>query len=257
MSEPVVLFRPVVVIPVFNHERHVPALVDVLLGMSLPCILVDDGSASSCAAILDQVAAANPSQVTLVRHRENQGKGGAVLSGIAAADSAGFTHALQIDADGQHTVEDVPRLVALARAHPDALVTGQPQFDDSVPRMRLYLRYLTHVMVSVNTLTLSLRDAMCGFRVYPVAAVVALTRQVHMGRRMDFDIEVLVRLDWAGVPIVLMPTRVRYPLDGISHFRLVADNARITGMHTRLFLGMLLRAPRLLLRRNRTIRAAA
>ncbi|MBP6773233.1 MAG: glycosyltransferase family 2 protein [Gemmatimonadaceae bacterium] len=251
------MFRPVVVIPVFNHERYVPALVDILRGLSLPCILVDDGSEASCAATLDRVAAAHPAEVTLVRHRENQGKGGAVLSGIAEADRAGFTHAVQIDADGQHTVEDVPRLIALAEQYPDALVTGQPIFDDSVPRARLVLRYLTHIMVSVNTLTLSLRDAMCGFRVYPVGAMMALTRRVRMGRRMDFDIEVLVRLDWARVPIVLMPTRVRYPLDGISHFRLVADNVRITGMHTRLFLGMLPRAPRLLLRRNRTIRAAA
>ena len=161
------MFRPVVVIPVFNHERYVPALVDILRGLSLPCILVDDGSEASCAATLDRVAAAHPAEVTLVRHRENQGKGGAVLSGIAEADRAGFTHAVQIDADGQHTVEDVPRLIALAEQYPDALVTGQPIFDDSVPRARLVLRYLTHIMVSVNTLTLSLRDAMCGFRVYP------------------------------------------------------------------------------------------
>ena len=251
------MFRPVVVIPVFNHERHVPTLVDVLRSMSLPCIVVDDGSAPSCAATLDRVAATHPADVTLLRHPENQGKGGAVLSGIVAAQAAGFTHVMQIDADGQHTVEDVPRLIALAAAHPDALVTGQPQFDDSVPRVRLYLRYLTHIMVSVNTLTFSLRDAMCGFRVYPVAAMMALMRRVHLGRRMDFDIEVLVRLDWARVPIVLMPTRVRYPLDGVSHFRLVADNARITSMHTRLFFGMLPRAPRLLRQRNRTIRAVA
>ena len=249
------MLRPVVVIPVYNHDRHIRGLVDVLLGMDLPCILVDDGSAPPCAATLQQIADQEVGRVTLVTHAANQGKGAAVLSGIAAADAAGFSHALQIDADGQHTVEDVPRLLQLAHAHPTALITGQPQFDDSVPRSRLYLRYLTHVMVSVNTLTWRLRDAMCGFRVYPVKTIMTLAQRVRLGRRMDFDIEILVRLDWAGVPIVSMPTRVRYPKDGVSHFRLWADNARITGLHTRLFLTMLSRAPGLLLQRVRTARA--
>jgi hypothetical protein len=181
----------------------------------------------------------------------NQGKGGAVLTGIRRAAASGFTHVVQVDADGQHALEDIPALLALSRANPRALVTGQPVFDASIPRLRYWLRYLTHVMVSVNTLTPSLRDAMCGFRVYPVRDVLALDTAVRMGRRMDFDIEVLVRLDWAGVPIVLFPTRVKYPVDGISHFRLWEDNTRITALHTRLFLSMLTRAPQLLRRARR------
>lgn len=248
------MFRPGVVIPVFNHDRHIHALVDVMLDMQLPCIVVDDGSAPSCANTLQQLADTHSERVTLVKHTVNQGKGAAVLSGIAAAGAAGCTHALQIDADGQHAVNDVPRLLELARLNPTALVTGQPQFDDSVPRARLYLRYLTHVMVSVNTLTWGVRDAMCGFRVYPIQSVMTLAQHVRLGRRMDFDIEILVRLDWAGVPIVTMPTRVRYPIDGVSHFRMWADNARITGMHTRLFLTMLRKAPALLIRRARASR---
>ena len=186
--------------------------------------------------------------MTLVRHDTNRGKGAAVLTGLGAAQSAGFTHALQIDADGQHNVDDAPLLIASSRARPEAMITGQPQFDASVPRMRLYLRYLTHAMVSVNTLTLTLRDAMCGFRVYPIARVLDIATRIDFGQRMDFDIEVLVRLDWAGVPIVLLPTRVRYPDGGVSHFQLFRDNARITSMHTRLFFGMLIRSPQLIAR---------
>lgn len=243
------MFRPVAVVPVFNHDRHIASLVDALRGMSLCCIVVDDGSDEACAHTLERIANERRDHVTLLRHAVNQGKGAAVLTGLAHADAEGYSHALQIDADGQHTIEDVPVLLDLARAHPDALIAGQPRFDDSVPRVRLYLRYLTHMMVSINTLSLNLRDAMCGFRVYPVAAMTGLARRVRLGRRMDFDIEVLVRLDWAGVPIVTHPTRVRYAPDGVSHFRLWTDNALITRLHTRLFFAMLIQAPRLMWRR--------
>ena len=240
------MFRPIVVIPVYNHQAHIASIVASLQRAQHRCILVDDASDPVCAATLQGLADAHADTVTLVRHQTNQGKGGAVLSGLARAYAMGYTHALQIDADGQHDLGDVPTLLNLARMHPRALVTGQPVFDTSVPRSRLYLRYLTHAMVSLNTLTPTLRDAMCGFRVYPVRRVLALARRVALGRRMDFDIEILVRLDWAGVPIVLQPTRVTYPKDGVSHFRLLADNARITSLHTRLFFGMVARAPRLL-----------
>jgi glycosyltransferase involved in cell wall biosynthesis len=242
------MWRPVAVIPVYNHDRPLAGLLDRLLAFNVPCIVVDDASDAASAAAIDGIVARHPEQVTLVRHAQNQGKGGAVLTGLARAFAMHFTHALQIDADGQHAVDDVPTMLQLSQTHPTAMITGQPIFDDSVPRVRLYLRYLTHIMVSVNTLHVPLRDAMCGFRVYPVRRVLALARRVALGRRMDFDIEILVRLDWAGVPIVLQPTQVRYPLDGVSHFRLWLDNARITSLHTRLFFGMLRRAPQLLRR---------
>jgi len=243
------MFRPVVVVPVYNHGGQVPALVEAVVSFGLPCIVVDDGSDATCAAQLDAVAAGHPQKATLVRHEKNRGKGAAVLTGFERARADGFTHALQIDADGQHAVDDVPAFVALARQHPTSLVAGQPKFDGSIPRSRLYLRYLTHAMVSLNTLNFSLRDAMCGLRVYPLGAVLDLASRVRLGQRMDFDIDVMVRLDWAGVPIVLKTTPVRYPRGGVSHFRLVADNTLITRVHTKLFLGMLWRAPRLLLRR--------
>jgi polyprenyl-phospho-N-acetylgalactosaminyl synthase len=92
---------------------------------------------------------------------------------------------------------------------------------------------------------------MCGLRVYPLAKVLPVIESEHPGRRMDFDIEILVRLHWTGVEMRWLPTRVGYPRDGISHFRLVRDNGLITLMHTQLFLGMLLRAPRLIARRLR------
>ncbi|MBK1711183.1 glycosyltransferase family 2 protein [Rubrivivax gelatinosus] len=242
---------PVVVIPVYNHPATIGAMVAAVRGHGLRCILVDDGSDAGCAAVLDALAAQHGQPVTLLRLASNQGKGGAMLAGLREARRQGFEHALQIDADGQHDPADIPRFVALSRRHPDAVICGCPVYDDSVPRGRLYARYLTHVWVWINTLSLAIRDSMCGFRIYPLASTVALIDEVAIGRRMDFDSEVLVRLHWRGVAVVNLPTRVHYPQDGVSHFRAWRDNLLISRMHATLFAGMLLRAPALLARRLR------
>jgi hypothetical protein len=156
---------------------------------------------------------------------------------------------LQIDADGQHDTGDLPRFIAAARARQDAVICGIPAYDASVPKARLYGRYATHVWVWINTLSLHLRDTMCGFRVYPLPPVLRLMGEETIGRRMDFDTEVMVRLYWRQVPVEHLATRVTYPADGVSHFDVWRDNVRISRMHARLFFGMLRRAPRLLWRR--------
>jgi glycosyltransferase involved in cell wall biosynthesis len=244
-------FRACAVVPVYDHEHAIGAVVDGLRAAGLHCILVDDGSSPACARALDRLAAGDGPGITLLRRVANGGKGAAVGDGLHAALAAGYTHALQVDADGQHALADVPRFLAAGAAHPGALVCGQPAFDASMPRTRFYFRYLTHALVWINTLSLDVRDSMCGFRLYPLAPVVAMLDAEHPGLRMDFDIEVLVRLHWRGLPMQWLATRVTYPSDGVSHFRLLLDNALITRLHARLFLGMLWRAPRLLARRLR------
>jgi glycosyltransferase involved in cell wall biosynthesis len=179
----------------------------------------------------------------------NQGKGGAMMAGLREAQRRGHTHALQIDADGQHDPGDIPKFLATARARVAELVCGTPVYDASIPKGRLYGRYLTHVWVWINTLSFEIRDSMCGFRVYPLNATVAVLDSATLGRRMDFDTEVLVRLYWRGVRFANVPTRVTYPLDGISHFKALRDNVLISRMHARLFFGMLLRLPVLLWRK--------
>jgi len=236
------------VVPVYDHEHAIGRMVESLRQHGLTVFLVDDGSGPPCAAELKRLAVAD-ANVRLLRLPENQGKGAAVMAGLAAAASAGFSHALQIDADGQHDPTDLPRFVAAAQADPQSLVCGRPVFDESIPRHRLYLRYLTHAMVWLNTLSFDIPDSMCGLRVYPLSVVLPILAAEPPGRRMDFDSEVLVRLHWRGVRMQWLPTRVRYPLDGVSHFRLVRDNWLITRMHTRLFFGMLCRSPRLLARK--------
>ncbi|MET0350011.1 MAG: glycosyltransferase family 2 protein [Rhizobacter sp.] len=241
-------YRLVVVIPVYNHPATIGAMVDAVRGHGLPCLLVDDGSEPGCAAVLDTLAASGP-DVTLLRLPVNQGKGGAMMAGLREAQRLGYTHALQIDADGQHAAADIPKFIALSRASPDAVVCGTPVYDQSVPKGRLYGRYLTHVWVWINTLSLDIRDSMCGFRVYPLAPTVATIDSARIGRRMDFDSEVLVRMHWRGVGFVHQATPVTYPRDGISHFRGLEDNVLISRMHARLFFGMLWRLPKLLWRK--------
>lgn len=240
------------VVPVYNHGEAIGAVVAAIRHHGMPCILVDDGSEAGCAAVLDALAAGEPDQISLVRLAQNQGKGGAMIAGLHAALQAGYSHALQIDADGQHDASDIPVFLAESAHQPEKLICGCPIFDDSVPRARLYGRYLTHVLVWLNTLSFDIRDSMCGFRIYPLAATVDLINSVQLGRRMDFDVEILVRLHWRGMGIVNQPTRVHYPLDGVSHFRMLLDNVLISRMHAAMFLGMLLRAPKLIWRKVAT-----
>lgn len=248
-------FKPCAVVPVYNHHTCLDAVVTALRGHGLPVFLVNDGSDAATCDVLETLSAR--AGVACLHRERNRGKGAAVMAGIAHAGEEGFTHALQVDADGQHDLGDVPRLLAMAAGHPGYLVSGCPQYDDSVPAIRFYGRYLTHAMVWLETLSLSLRDSMCGFRVYPIAPTLALGRRVRIGRRMDFDTDIMVRLYWAGTPSLFIPTRVRYPDDGISHYRMLADNGRMMWLHARLFFGMLLRARKLISRRLRMREKAA
>ncbi|MBM3071837.1 glycosyltransferase [Lelliottia sp. RWM.1] len=242
-------FRPCVMIPCYNHGAMMASVLARLQPFNLHCLVVDDGSEESTRLELERLAQEQP-QMTLIRLPQNSGKGVAVIRGLEACARAGYTHAVQVDADGQHAIEDIPQLLALAERHPEALISGQPVYDASIPRSRLYGRWITHVWVWIETLSLQLKDSMCGFRVYPVVPTLQLAQRVPLGKRMDFDTEVMVRLYWQGNTSYFLPTRVTYPLDGLSHFDALKDNVRISLMHTRLFFGMLPRIPSLLLRRR-------
>lgn len=242
-------FRPCAVIPVYNHRQHLDGLVRRLTDMALPCLLIDDGSDRATADALDAIEARHDG-VRVWRLPRNGGKGTAVVLGLRLARRQGFTHAVQVDADGQHDLDDVPRMLELARAEPDALISGRPVYDESVPRSRFIARYITHVWVWLETLSTRLADSMCGFRVYPLAASVTAADRYAIGRRMDFDTDIMVRMYWDGTPVRFLPTRVVYPPGGRSNFRVWRDNWLISRMHARLFLGMLPRIPRLLARRG-------
>ncbi len=221
-----------------------------LRAQRLAVLIIDDGSDAATAAVLDSLIGVD-ADITLLRLPHNQGKGRALTAGLLAASDCGYTHALQIDADGQHDTADALRFIAEARACPQAMICGRAVYDDSVPKARLYGRYLTHVCVWIETLSLAIDDSMCGYRLYPLVETCAEIARAPMPARMDFDTEMAVRLFWRGVPVRNLPTHVVYPEDGLSHFHMLHDNVRITAMHIRLLLGMLPRAPGLLWRRLR------
>jgi glycosyltransferase involved in cell wall biosynthesis len=242
-----VRFSACAVIPVYDHERAIAAVVDGVSKHGIHVFLVDDGSSEPCARELRRLSE-RPS-VTLLRLETNQGKGVAVVTGLKVARERGFSHALQVDADGQHTLSDIRRFLDEAQAYPDSVICGAPVFDASIPKARLYGRYLTHVMVWLETLSFDIRDSMCGYRLYPLEATAPLLEPGRVGPRMDFDTEMIVKLHWRAVPLRWISTRVSYPTDGVSHFRMFLDNARMTSLHVKLTLGMVLRLPALLWRK--------
>ena len=233
------------VIPNYNHTRGFADLVKSIKRTDLPVYIINDASDDDARRIMESIANAND-EVTLIHHATNKGKGGAVKTGLKQALADGMTHALQIDADGQHQVDDISVFIETAKTYPDQVISGKPVYDDSIPTHRYLARYITHFWVCIETLSTSLRDTMCGFRVYPLRETVSLIERINTGDRMDFDIEILVRLYWSGVKTQYIDTRIIYPEDGLSHFRSLEDNLKISWLHTRLFFGMIPRIPQLL-----------
>ncbi|TEW54086.1 glycosyltransferase family 2 protein [Psychromonas sp. RZ22] len=241
-------FNPCFLIPCYNHGNTIHAVVDQLIErFSLPVIVIDDGSQAETQVVIDALG----TKVEIIRLEQNQGKGGAVIAGLKRAQQLGFTHALQVDADGQHDLASCSKLIEESKTYPEALVSGRPIYDESVPKGRLYGRYLTHTCVWLETLSFEIKDSMCGFRSYPVERLNEVIAKQHLGKRMDFDTEVMVKCFWDDVEIRFITTKVIYPENGISHFQPFADNVRISKMHTLLILGMLLRIPSLLTRKKR------
>ena len=238
------------VIPHFDHVDQFRRMLPGLVAQGLPIIIVDDASPEESFDNLRRLVAESAAEATLIRHKKNSGKGGAVMTGLKAALEAGYTHALQVDADGQHDVADIPGFRALAEEYPDGIICGQPIFDETISRMRYYARYLTLLFSWLESLSTEIRDALCGFRLYPLAPVVALFEKSRPGQRMAFDPEILVRATWAGIRLRYIPVTVHYPQEGKSHFHYLRDNAEISWMHVRLIAGMLIRLP-LLIWRNR------
>jgi hypothetical protein len=256
--------KPCLLVPCYDHGETIGSVLDALAAHGLPCLVVDDGSGPSTQAALDQQAKRLP-WVRVERRSDNGGRGAALKTGYRWAWAHGFSHVLQIDADGQHDAADVPRLLEAARARPGALVLGAPIFDASAPRSRRWGRQISKFWVWIETLCFAVDDPLCGFRCLPLEPVLRIVGTVERGApdggssdrtgdRMEFDPEIVVRLFWEGVPVVNVPTRVRYFAGGISHFAPFADNARMSRLHARLFFGMLARAPRLIARRR--VRAA-
>lgn len=234
------VFRPCVVIPTLDNSGTLRAVVEGVREHMKDVIVVDDGSGPAGRAVVDALAEEGLARVLC--RAENGGKGAAVIDGLRLAGELGFSHALQVDADGQHDLRDIPRFLAAGQAHPTAFVTGRPVYDSSAPASRRIARIISMLWVDLETGGPHILDPLCGFRLYPVESTLAARPKA---RRMGHDPEVAVKLYWLGAPIVNIDTRITYPPDGVSHYHLIWDNLEMTWTHTRLCLQT---APRLALR---------
>jgi glycosyltransferase involved in cell wall biosynthesis len=239
-----------VLIPSFNTG---PILLDTVRAARDqwdPVWVVIDGSTDGSDSGLVAMAAED-SGLRVLRMPSNRGKGAAVLHGLRAAHAAGFTHALTMDADGQHPADHIAAFMAASAANPSAMVLCRPLFDASAPVLRVHGRRISNQLARLETLGGGIDDCLSGFRVYPIAPLLAVMDQTRWMRRFDFDPEAVVRLSWRGVAAINLAAPVRYPPPaegGVSHFRYGRDNAVLTWMHTRLLCGLLWRLPALVRR---------
>jgi glycosyltransferase involved in cell wall biosynthesis len=237
------------VIPVYRHGATLEAVVKSLISFNFPIIAVDDGNDEENKALIAAVAEKYP-QVTVVTRAKNGGKGCAMMSGIYKAHEMGLTHILQLDSDGQHDAGKAERFLELSKQNPDAVICGCPEYDKDAPQSRVNGRKFANGWIHLVTLSHDIKDAMIGFRVYPVEPFVKMLKHtLYIDGRMGFDVEVLVRLYWRGVPIISEPVKVFYPADGISNYNYLTDTLRVSGSYARLCLGLVPRIPMLIYRK--------
>lgn len=211
-------------IPVYRHLDTLPQVLRALEPYGLPVIVVDDGNEK----------AINLPGTEVVTLPTNCGKGFALRGGLLRAQELGYSHVIQLDADGQHDIHDAFELLALAQATPNALITAKPLYDHTAPLHRLKARWLTHLFIRLEC-GLAQEDGMCGCRIYPVNQACSILPRVK-SKRMGFDIEFIVHWMWAGYPLRQGVVHVTYPTNGFSNFKLLRDNLAFIAMHTRLCL---------------------
>jgi glycosyltransferase involved in cell wall biosynthesis len=227
-------------IPNYNHGSEIVAVVESLAEHGLPCLVVDDGSAESTRDTLESLTRRHSFLDVHYRER-NGGRGAALKSGYRLAAARGYTHAIQLDADGQHCAADVPQFVEAITRNPGALVLGAPVFDESAPKARLYGRQLSRVTVWVATLSFAVEDPLCGFRGIPLRPTLDVLDTERTGNRMEFDPEIVIQLVQRGTPVVNLPTQVVYNEGGLSHFDMLGDNARLIGVYLKALYAMPMR----------------
>jgi len=245
-----------VLIPSYNSGPLLLETVREALARWRPVWVVVDASTDGSEEPVVDLATREPG-LRVIRRPRNGGKGAAVLTGAQAALAEGYTHALVMDADGQHPADRIQDFMAASEAAPRALVLGRPVFGPEAPLVRLKGRQLSVGLVRLEILGAGIDDPLFGFRVYPLMPLVHAMLRTSGARRYDFDPEMAVRLVWDGLPTINLPAACRYRAKaegGISHFHYVRDNLRMVWLHARLLTQLLLwRWPSA--RRARAVRA--
>jgi len=233
-----------IIVPTYNNAKTLAPLLEDLQKMNAYIIVVNDGSTDETQNIVDQFAG-----IHSISYSPNKGKGIALRRGFRAAVSQGYQYAISIDSDGQHFVRDIPSFLESLEKNPGALIIGARNMDQSsVPGKSSFGHRFSNFWFKVET-GIKLPDTQSGFRLYPVQRLQSMT---FITRRFEFEIEVIVRSAWSGIPVISVPVSVYYapPGERVSHFRPFTDFTRISILNTFLvFISFLYIRPRDLLRR--------
>ncbi|MDP2644451.1 MAG: glycosyltransferase family 2 protein [Desulfobacterales bacterium] len=220
--------RFAVIIPVYNHEQAVGAVIQKSLQLNFPVFVVDDGSTDATCAGIKSIK-----DICLLRHAENRGKGAAILTGFAKACQVA-DWAITIDADQQHNPEDALKLIQAIPANERPIMVGarEGMLGKDVPWTSRFGRKFSNFWVSLSGGP-ALKDSQSGFRIYPLPEAMNLG---VMARRYQFEVEILVKAGRKNIPVLEVPVRVNYaPETGrISHFRPFVDFMRNSAVFTRL-----------------------
>lgn len=218
--------RVAIVIPVYNHGTRVARVVQKAKALNYPVIVVDDGSTDDTISSLEAV-----SGITVLHHETNRGKGAAMITGMKKA-LAIADWVVTLDADGQHDPDDVKTLVAAMNSGKRPVIIGSRKEMETAPWTSRWGRKFSNFWVSVAG-TPMLSDTQSGFRAYPIPETLELDTR---STRYQYEIEILVKAAWKGIPIMEVPVEVAYGdrLPRISHFHPFKDFMRNTGTFSHL-----------------------
>lgn len=237
----------VVLLPTFNSGAKLASSLQEVLEVHRPVLVIADASTDDSISLLRAIAGCGQDWF-LLEHTVNQGKGAAVLTGLDWAHTNGFRQVIVMDADGQHPADRIPEFLDAAGSREDVMILGVPIFGADAPLERVKGRKIGNWWAQLETWWGGIEDSLFGFRLLPVEPSRKIMHAIRTARRFDFDTELAVRLYWAGIKPINRKVPVKYPprsAGGVSHFHYVRDNLLLFTTHTRLFLGMLLRIPRL------------
>lgn len=241
-----------VIIPSYNSGPLLEPTLRAALKQWPHVFLIVDGSSDGSDLCAESIAQ-QTTGLQILRLRQNQGKGGAVLAGLYLASSQGFTHAITFDSDGQHEAFDIPKMIETSQKHPEAMILGVPIFGADAPRIRVRGRQLGNWWTNFETLWGGIQDSLFGFRLYPIQQSIELLSRMRSGKRFDFETQLAVRLYWKGIPAVSFPSRVTYPekaRGGVTHFNYLRDNILLIGTHASLSFQAVWMLPHLVRLRN-------
>ena len=215
-----------IIIPVYNNANAIGSVIDGCLKQSKNVIVIDDGSTDGTTEIIQS------KDVLHHKLKINQGKGAALKAGFAIAQEKNYTYAITIDGDGQHYPTDIPRFIEHSQKHPGSLIIGERRFSENVTNASKIGLFFSNFFFRAATFRKAV-DTQSGYRLYLVDSVSSLSLSANA---YDFEIEVLIKSYWKGIPIEVLPIEVFYakPEERISHFQVRRDGWKGTKVYIRL-----------------------